>query len=156
MKGNLLKIGHINAQSLQGNMEEIELLVRERNLDVLCISETWLLPHTPDRFVHIPHFNIFRCDDGKGGGVCVYVADPISACKVQTNFAKCPGVEDLWIQIQVQKLPSIILGVIYRHPHALNNSFDYISDILSHMCLSKKPLLVMGDLNDDLLVYILC
>ncbi len=48
MKG-FLTVGHINAQSPQSTSDEVNLLVRERNIDVLCVSETWLLPHTSDK-----------------------------------------------------------------------------------------------------------
>ncbi len=50
-----LTVEHINTQSLQSNFDEVKLLVRERNFDVLCVSETWLLPHTPDEYVNIPN-----------------------------------------------------------------------------------------------------
>ncbi len=34
------------------NKTELEILVRERNPDILCVSETWLLSETPDEFVN--------------------------------------------------------------------------------------------------------
>ncbi len=46
-RNNFLKIEHLNAQSLQGNLEEIKQLMNERDVDILCVSETWLSPCTP-------------------------------------------------------------------------------------------------------------
>ncbi len=46
-------IEHINAQSLQANFDEVKFIVTERNIDILCVSETWLLPHTPDAYTYI-------------------------------------------------------------------------------------------------------
>ena len=59
-------------------------------------------------------------------------------------------VEDLWIQVQFKKLPSIIIGVIYRHPKALNDSFEYILSSFREMCVRNKPMFIFGDINDDL------
>ena len=53
--------------------------------------------------------------------------------------------------MQCRKLPSIIIGTVYRHPHALVNSFDYLSEIFKDMCSRNKPLIILGDINDDLL-----
>ena len=52
---DLLKIIHINSQSLLGHLDEVKLLAVETDVDVLCISETWLLPTIEDRFINIPN-----------------------------------------------------------------------------------------------------
>ncbi len=38
--------------------------MRDRKVDVLCISESWLLPNLPDSFVMILGYKIFRYDGG--------------------------------------------------------------------------------------------
>ena len=63
-KKDLIKIEHINAQSVQGHIEEIKMLIEDRSIDILCISETWLLPLIEDKYVKVPNFNIFRYDVG--------------------------------------------------------------------------------------------
>ena len=73
-----MTIEHVNAQSLLGSIDVIRLLVVERNIDVLCVSETWLNSNTPDVFVKISGYNIFRYDGGRGGGVCIYVKDVLT------------------------------------------------------------------------------
>ena len=146
-----LNIEHINAQSLQGNFDEINILISERNIDILCISETWLSSHIPDAFVNIPNYTLYRHDNGRGSGVCIYVKQPLHSVKIDLNITHQTGIEDLWIKIQCRKLPSIIIGCIYRHPKAPSDSFDYITDVLRIMCLRKHPFFVLGDLNDDLL-----
>ena len=59
------------------------------------------------------------------------------------------NIEDIWITVQYKNFPSFIIGCVYRHPHALNSSFTYLSDVFSEMCLRNKPLLILGDFNDD-------
>ena len=150
-KQDKIKIEHINAQSLQGHMEEIRFLVDDRKVDVLCISETWLTPLVENRFVNIPNFNIFRQDTGRGGGVCLYVKDSFKSSQIHVNFPKIEGVEHIWVNIQSCKFPSFIVGTIYRHPHALVDSFEHISDILKEILVRNKPMFIFGDVNDDLL-----
>ncbi len=43
----------------------------------ICVSETWLLPHIPYSYVHISGYRVFRCNNGQGGGACVYVKDSL-------------------------------------------------------------------------------
>ena len=84
VKSDKIKIEYINAQSIQGHIDEIKLLINDRNVDILCVSETWLLPTVENRFINIPNFNIFRQDEGRGGGVCVcegFPQDFSSTCK---------------------------------------------------------------------------
>ena len=45
----------------------------------------------------------------------------------------------------------MIISTIYRHPHALVNSFDYLSEIFKDMCSRNKHFVVLGDMNNDLL-----
>ncbi len=44
---------------------------------------------------------------------------------------------------------SVILGSIYRHPKAPQETFDYLHEILRNMSLRNKGLYVLGDINDD-------
>ena len=106
----------MNARSVLSNLEEIKLLVNERNIDVLCISETWLESNIPDRYVNIEGFNLFRDDKGRGGGTCIYVRNYLNATLVNTEFDSCEGIECTWVKVQCRKLPSVIVGAVYRHP----------------------------------------
>ena len=58
----------INAQSFQSNYDEVRLQVQERDIDVLCVSETWLLSHISDDPISIPDYKLFHNDGGGGGG----------------------------------------------------------------------------------------
>ena len=73
------------------------LLTKDRNVDVLCVSEAWLLPDLLDAYVNIPGYEIFRCDSGRGGGVCIYIKNVLSAKSININVPKQVGIEDLWV-----------------------------------------------------------
>ena len=97
--------------------------VTESDVDILCISETWLSSCTPNAYVNIPNYNIYRCDNG-GSGVSVYVKDHLIYEILKTNTVQQSGVEDIWIKIQCRKFPSIIIGCIYRQSNELNKIFN--------------------------------
>ena len=108
----------------------IEAHILRNDIDILCISETWLLPLTHDRFIDIPGYSVYRCDAGAGGGVCVYVKNEFKINALTVPFERPDNVEDVWMTIQYKNFPSFVLGCVYRHPHTLNKSFTYLSMFL--------------------------
>ena len=149
MKYSHLKVEHLNAQSLLSNFDEIEAHMMSRDVDIMCLSESWLLPLTHDRFIQIPGYSVYRCDAGMGGGVCVYVKEGLKVNVLTITFERPKYIEDIWMTIQYKNFPSFVIGCVYRHPHALSDTFAYLSDIFTSMCLRNKPLLILGDFNDD-------
>ena len=150
-KKELLFIECINAQSLLCHFDAIETLLHDRDIDILCICETWLESSIDDKFLYIPNFNIVRCDAGRGAGVCVYYRDSLKIKILDTGIDKIENIEEIWIQVQRKKFPSFIIGCIYRHPKALAASFSHLSDVFKVMLLKKKPIFILGDFNDDCL-----
>ena len=67
-----IRIGNWNVGSLTGKGRELVEVMQRRNIDILCISETWLDSCTQDSFIYLSNFNVYRCDHNTGGGVCVY------------------------------------------------------------------------------------
>ena len=55
------------------------------------------------------------------------------------------------MSVQCRKLPSLIIGCIYRHPKAPNITFEYLLDVFRAVSLRNKPVFIFGDLNDNLL-----
>ncbi len=86
--------------------------------------------------------------------VCVfYVKDCLTAIMINLDFPKQEGVEDVWVTVKCRKLPSIIVGCVYQHPKAPGTSFNYIQEMFKTLCLKNKAFNVLGDFNDNLLVY---
>ena len=102
------------------------MLIESRTIDILYITETWLESTILDRFIAIPVYNVFRHDKGRGGGSCIYVRDDLEVKQIETNVNREVGlgIEDVWIIVQCRKLPSFIVGCVYRHSKAL--SFNYL------------------------------
>ena len=100
-------------------------MLSNKNIDILCISESWLLPALDSSLAKIDGYYLYRCDGGRGGGVCIYVRETLKVTALTSQeIVRPPHIEDLWIVVQYKKFPSFIIGCVYRHPHAKIDSFD--------------------------------
>ncbi len=129
-------MGHINARSLLANLLEVQLLLTEKNVDILCVSETWLILHTPNSYCHVPSYRVFRCDKGRGGGTCVYIKDTLVTKVIDCDTDRPKGIEDIWVSGQHRKLPSIIVGSVYRHPKVPQKPLTIYTK-LYELCVQK-------------------
>ena len=64
-----------NVMSLAPKIDEVNSVAINANVDVVCITETWLQSHIPDSVVAINGYNLIRRDrrDARHGGVCMYI-----------------------------------------------------------------------------------
>lgn len=70
---------------------------------------------------------------------------------IDVPFPKQAGDKDIWVSVQNDMLPAVIVGCVYRHPKAPLASFDYIQHVFRQLCVSRKGFYVLGDFSDDLL-----
>ena len=126
-------IKHINAQSLITKLDEIKLLIENEDLDILCISETWLQPNILDDLISIKNYNVFSNDNpfnSRGSGACIYVKNIFTCKKYEnieiTNGEPWKGLEDVWVRIQASKFKSIIVGAVYKHPNTNPDSIAHL------------------------------
>ena len=115
-----LQIAHLNVRPVKERNHLIQLreLMREKNYDVLAISESWLNSTTTTTAeVQIAGYKITRLDSIKkvGGGVCVYTRSSLKIKRPkEMSVTSETGFQQLWVQIQLEKLRSIVLCVAYR------------------------------------------
>lgn len=64
-----------NVMSLAPKIDELREVSKQIDVDLICITESWLQNHIHDNVVEISGYNIVRRDryQGEHGGVCVYV-----------------------------------------------------------------------------------
>ena len=83
-----LKICQVNVRSLLASSKllDLELLCASADIDVLCVTETWLSSKVTSPQVSLPGFQSpFRCDrpnSYRGGGLAVYVRLGLAANSV--------------------------------------------------------------------------
>ncbi len=133
------------------NLNKVKLLILDPDIDVLCISETCLLPHTLNTLIDLPNYTVHRSDKRRGASVCVYAKQCLNAVMIDVKLQEHPAVENVFIRVQSRKLPPITIGCMYRHPKTDTDSFHYITEVLCNMCLQKRTAFILGDLNDNLL-----
>ena len=85
-----------NVMSLASKVDELRHVVKYANLDLVCITESWLKSHIHDNVVAQESYNIIRRDrtELKHGGVCVYIKIKFTV----VDDLEDPSFEVLWIQ----------------------------------------------------------
>ena len=81
----MVVVAHLNVRSVasDGRLSEIGSLLSFHNIDILCLSETWLKPHHMSSALLISGYQpLLRRDRPveRGGGVAIYLRDGF-ACK---------------------------------------------------------------------------
>ena len=73
--------------SLAPKMDEVSDVIINANLDIACITETWLCDHIQDNVVCIPGYNVVRRDriDVIHGGVCTYIKKELKYNVLEEN-----------------------------------------------------------------------
>jgi hypothetical protein len=77
-----------NVRSLSGKVDELSVIANINDIDIICITESWLTDTIPDSTVSLPNFNMFRNNrtSSVGGGVCAYYALQIVAQILKTGM----------------------------------------------------------------------
>ncbi|CAB0035086.1 unnamed protein product [Trichogramma brassicae] len=146
--------------------------LRELDIDVLSISETWCTPDIPDASYKIPGYKFARADrglkklnDGKnsnngnkpskpdeymhGGGVGLYIRDTIKWREIRKSAIKNMN-ETEYIIVELHGLNGdrILMASAYRRPRGrcLTDFFE----VLSTVSETYSDVIITGDLNSDL------
>ncbi len=137
-----IKIGHLNAQSINNKIEEIKCYLGSNKFDVFSINETWL---NSKKNFKLPNFNIFRRDRiiGSGGGVCICVNTNLVCTDIQTS--------DCNVEAVVVKISSIMPAnkdlfiVSYYNPPDKKIDPEFLNHVKD--IASNGKLIILGDLN---------
>ena len=152
-----LQIAHLNVRSVKERNHLIQLreLMREKNYDVLAISESWLNSTTTNAEVEIAGYKITRLDRTKtvGGGVCIYTRSSLKVKRLkEMSVTSETGFQQLWVQIQLKKLRPMVLCVAYRPDYCPVSCFvDDFMDKYSQALTLGKNIIVAADLNCNML-----
>lgn len=129
--------------------------MREMNYDVLAVSESWLNSSVTNAAVEIEGYKLTRLDRLRktGGGVCLYTRSLLKVKRLNDmSSISDSGFHQLWVQIQLKRLRSIILCVVYRPDYCpVSCFFDDFMDKYSQALILGKDIVITGDLNCDLL-----
>ena len=136
---------YTNATSLCNKFEELELIVKDGNFDILFITETCFTESFSPPLNGYDLYSNCR-QDRKGGGVCIFVNENLRSYDTTLNDA---DVEQKWCGLVVSG-GLILLGCLYR-PSAQCNAKKLIESIRKSneiMSQSKYPgILLCDDFN---------
>ena len=150
-----LSIFHLNAQSLAGKFDEINVQLKQikNKFDIICFTESWLNTNIKDIY-NLDGYKAYHCLrelGNRGGGISVYVHERIKAEVIYTT--SLPHIEALFLKITTGRKHTII-GTLYRPP--ICNSDDFTNSLLSilnnlQVMKSNTETILTGDFNLDVL-----
>lgn len=144
-----LQICHINAQSLKNKLDEFRLIFENSNIDIICVSETWLKPETPDSLISLKGYKVFRADRvTHAGGVAIFVKDRIS-CKFCCKSGEVDAIEYLFLEIKSTN-SNLLIGCVYRPNNKIK--FDSFLSIMESLTVSYSNVVLAGDFNSNILL----
>ena len=149
-------ICHVNIRSLlaDSRLTELEILCANQDIDVLCLSETWLSSSRAKagaNVINIPGFQPpFRCDrlHSRGGGVAVYVRTGLNAVLSDAQSS----LESVSLVLHLPGKRKVSILAVYRPPNSDCSSF--LSDLDATLSSLKRSAsfltCVVGDFNSKL------
>jgi hypothetical protein len=161
-----LKICHVNVQSLylrinayhRRKIDEIDsILIKDHNIDIICLSETWLGNDIKDTQVDITGHEFHRKDriENIAGGVGMYVN--LSIPHRRAYEMELAEIDLLWVQLELGG-KKIFIGSCYRPP---GQSVEEVDQFMSHLEDSMdlifqsmpESVFLLGDFNDSTPVW---
>ena len=150
-----LSIAHLNINGLThcNRVDQLQVHLLNRPLDILCISETKCNENIPHDDIMIDGYDVHRRDrltDG-GGGVAVYIKRSPSLIFKQRNDLMTAEIEGLVGEVILPNSKPLILGAVYRPPNSRKSWINQFESMVDIITLENKETLFLGDFNVDLL-----
>jgi Reverse transcriptase (RNA-dependent DNA polymerase)/Endonuclease-reverse transcriptase len=143
-----LKCMYFNARSIVNKIGELELYIKEEDLDIVGVTETWLTEEILTSECSIEGYTLIRKDRKdlvklRGGGVATYVKNNIPSIEREDlNEQLFP--ETVWVEL-VFKGEKTLLGVFYRPPDYLVVNNEAMYTLINKV--GKENVVIMGDFN---------
>ena len=141
-----LLICSLNAPSLRKRKDEIEVLMRERKIDIFALNETKLNSKTEEEQVSIPGYTVLRCDrNSHGGSVAIYLRDTLNF-EHRTDL-KTDNLEMICIELKPKCSKPFILLAWYRPPNYETETLTEVNTLLETLEKEQKETILIGDVN---------
>ncbi len=152
-----ITIAHLNINRLSNKVDQLKLLLELSDIDIMCISETFLVDTFDDDELAIPGYDIYRCDRadfsvrGSGGGVCVYTRNVYNIEFVSEMSHSDNDWEVITVKLKLKNCRPIFIACVYRPPHGnirrFCTKFSNVLEFPSILMCSETA--VLGDFNID-------
>lgn len=146
LKPRSLKLGFFNINGIQGQRDELATFLRDHQLDVLLIQETFLKPHLRDP--RIANYQLVRNDRSRchKGGTLIYYKNSLHCIPLIP-----PTLESL-LEVSVCRLamtghqPITIVSAYFPPANTAEDHSLFVKDLTTIFGLSDSVILA-GDLN---------
>ncbi|HBK70179.1 MAG TPA: hypothetical protein DDZ39_00730 [Flavobacteriaceae bacterium] len=149
---NEILVSLLNVRSINNKETELQEMIKELNIDILCLTETWLTNTPVDDIIikkMLPNDYIFIKESrttGRGGGIGFVIRKSIKVIETNKSLG-FKTFEAAMILLQFKKL-CLRLITIYRPPSRLEKEFiqefhEFLNDIVSE----NGIFLINGDFN---------
>ena len=162
---SLPKVLNLNPRSIYNKLEEFSTFVKEEEVDLICMSESWEREdQTLDNVIKIDDFKVIsnvHQRTGKGGRPAVIVNTKKFDTENLTNTTvSIPwGVKIVWAVLTPKNVSStsdvqkIVVASVYSKPYSRKKTvlLDHISQVYNLLCSKYKRGLhwiIAGDTND--------
>ena len=142
-----------NIQSLKSKVDELNLIITAKNVDIVCLTETWLSSEIEDDLVNVSGYTLTRNDRlrRKGGGTALYIRKDINF--VVRNIVGCmpPEIEGTFVDFPGFNMAILCLYMPPRLNSATQNEAKIcIDDIIDNHAkdFPSRKMMVLGDFND--------
>ena len=139
----------INARSILNKIDELRVLVAERNPDIVGITESWCYNEILDSELELNGYKLYREDrrdtfKGRGGGVLLYISNSISSVELD-NISGGEGYNIKFCRLQGGSNKSLTVGIIYKSPNIVEQNEKNMIESLGK--IRDKHIVYMGDFN---------
>ena len=149
---------NFNIRSLSANFDLFHGLskILNKRFGIISFTESWLTNNNKQLY-KIPGYSDFhslRTDGRRGGGLSIYISNEFDAKLISHSTISLNYIETLFIEIEKGNT-KILVALIYKPPHCVDNQFiDKLTELI-HKNLNKKykEVILTGDFNYNLLNY---
>ena len=147
-----LSLYYTNADNLLFKLDELKVRIELISPDILIITEIYPKTEKSTNItaeeLQIENYTLYRSNVmDNSRGVAIYVKDNISST-LNTELTNHIFSESVWVNIQLSKTDTFLVGGVYRSPQSNYENNDLLLDLLHKAKETKfSNVLVLGDFN---------
>ena len=149
-----------NVRGLNTKLKSLFISSLTTDLDIICLTETWLKSNTFNSEVFGSTFNVYRKDrfhtSSYGGGVLIAISSKFSSVEININLQSDIEFCSVFVKFSAFKLyitcsyipPSSPIEIYDSHFHAIKDVFSKLSE--------NDHIIVFGDFNCPSVTWVPC